>query len=191
MGRIAAIQSMAARAGVFATSFSSAVAAQESSSPAEPAVNTRTRPETGFDSTVGSPPSTQLPPGATRWQASIGLAATQAGIDPKLLTALVWTESGFKPEAVSSAGAIGLTQLMPATAEGLGVDPYDPDQNLAGGARFLKAMIDRFGSVELGLAAYNIGPAAVDAQLGAGRTDIAGGYTTTVLDHYRNLGGTT
>ena len=89
-------------------------------------------------------------------------AAMQAGIDPELFDALVEAESGYNPAARSSAGALGLTQLMPGTAKGLGVDPLDPDQNLLGGARYLSQMIRRFGDARTALAAYNAGPGAVD-----------------------------
>ena len=85
-------------------------------------------------------------------------AAQAAGIDPDLFLRLVQQESAFKPNAVSSAGAIGLTQLMPATAAELGVDPNDPIQNLAGGARYLRQQLDTFGGDQrLALAAYNAG----------------------------------
>ncbi|MBS1714736.1 MAG: lytic transglycosylase domain-containing protein [Armatimonadetes bacterium] len=90
-------------------------------------------------------------------------AARQAGIDPLLLRSLVQAESDFDPKEVSTAGAIGLTQLMPQTARQLGVtDPYDPAQNLLGGARYLASMLKEFGGDErLALAAYNAGPGAV------------------------------
>ncbi|WP_426242319.1 transglycosylase SLT domain-containing protein [Nocardioides sp. LHG3406-4] len=84
------------------------------------------------------------------------------GIDPMLLSAVARQESGFDAAAVSSAGAQGLMQLMPATAKGLGVtDPFDPTQSVAGAARLLKDLMSRFGSTELALAAYNAGPGAV------------------------------
>ena len=75
---------------------------------------------------------------------------------------LVQQESGWKADAVSSKGALGLAQLMPATARALGVDPDDPMQNLDGGARYLSMMHKRFRSWRLALAAYNAGPEAVD-----------------------------
>lgn len=93
---------------------------------------------------------------------TIDSAAAKHGVDSSLLKAVIQAESGFNPNAVSSAGAQGLMQLMPRTAAGLGVsDPFDPEQNIDAGARYLKGQIDRFGSVEKALAAYNAGPAAV------------------------------
>lgn len=88
-------------------------------------------------------------------------AAKQTGVPSNILAALVHAESGGNPNATSSAGAIGLAQLMPGTARALGVDPYDPWQNLVGGARYLKQQYDKFGDWGLALAAYNAGPGAV------------------------------
>jgi soluble lytic murein transglycosylase-like protein len=83
-------------------------------------------------------------------------------ISPYLLEAVVWQESRWNPSARSRAGAIGLAQLMPGTARDLGVDPRDPIQNLAGGARYLRQQLNRFdGNVEKALAAYNAGPGRV------------------------------
>ena len=99
----------------------------------------------------------------TPYATEINAAATKYGIDPALLAGLVKQESGFNPNATSSAGAKGLTQLMPATARSLGVtDATDPAQALDGGAKYLKQQLDRFGGDErLALAAYNAGPGAV------------------------------
>jgi len=90
-------------------------------------------------------------------------AATKAGIDPALFEALVGRESSFDPNAVSIAGAKGLAQLMPRTAESLGVTSiFDPEQNLNAGARYLAQMLRQFdGNKELALAAYNAGPGTV------------------------------
>lgn len=95
-------------------------------------------------------------------------AATRHGVEPDLFAALIQAESGFNPTARSRAGAMGLTQLMPGTAEELGVnDPFDPVQNLNGGARYLRQMLDRFdGDLPRALAAYNAGPNAVDRHRG-------------------------
>jgi soluble lytic murein transglycosylase-like protein len=100
---------------------------------------------------------------STPFGAEIDAAAARYGIDPGLLRGLVRQESGFDPRAHSAAGAMGLTQLMPATAASLGVsDPYDPAQSLDGGARYLRQMLDRFGNDPAkALAAYNAGPGAV------------------------------
>lgn len=97
------------------------------------------------------------------WQPLIKDAAQAAGIDEQLLDALVAAESKYDPNARSRAGAMGLTQLMPDTAKALGVrNPFDPMQNLQGGANYLSQMLARFGNNrEIALAAYNAGPNAV------------------------------
>ncbi len=88
-------------------------------------------------------------------------AARKHGIPEDLFLRLVKQESNFNPQAKSHAGAIGLAQLMPATAKSLGVNPKDPKQNLEGGARYLKMQYKKFKSWRLALAAYNAGPGAV------------------------------
>lgn len=89
-------------------------------------------------------------------------AATRHGVPGELFLRLVQQESGWNPGAVSHKGATGLAQLMPGTAQKLGVDIADPHQNLEGGARYLRMMYDKFGSWKLALAAYNAGPGAVE-----------------------------
>lgn len=106
-------------------------------------------------------------------------------LPPRLLQALIWAESRFNPLAVSPAGAAGLAQLMPATARELGVvNRHDPRQNIDGGARYLRQMLDRFGSVHLALAAYNAGPGAVTKAGGIPRNRETPGYVRSVLDRW-------
>lgn len=89
-------------------------------------------------------------------------SAQRYGMDEGLVRAVVQAESGFNPQAVSAAGAKGLMQLMDATARALGVDdPFDAAQNVDGGVRYLRSLLDRFDSLPLALAAYNAGPGAV------------------------------
>jgi hypothetical protein len=95
--------------------------------------------------------------------ALLARTAARYSLSPALLEALVWQESRWHNEAVSPKGALGLTQLMPATAQALGVDPRDPEANLEGGARYLRIQLDRFGGdVVKALAAYNAGPERVE-----------------------------
>jgi len=85
-------------------------------------------------------------------------------IESELVSAVIYAESGGDPKAISSQGAAGLMQLMPTTARSLGVeDRYDAEQNIASGTKYLSSLVDRFGSTELALWAYNAGPAAVKA----------------------------
>jgi len=101
---------------------------------------------------------------AGRYDSIIENAAQSASVEPNLLRAVIVVESGFNSRAVSKRGAVGLMQLMPATANRFGVsNPYDPRQNIHGGAQYLKFLIDRFGQdVRLALAAYNAGEEAVE-----------------------------
>ncbi len=97
----------------------------------------------------------------TDWRAEARRIAVENGVNPDLFERLVQAESSFNPAARSDVGAQGFSQLMPATAADLGVDPSDPMQNLQGGARYLRQQIDRFGNVPMALAAYNAGPTRV------------------------------
>ena len=92
----------------------------------------------------------------------VAAAADREGVPRELALSLARQESGFNPRAVSWAGAIGVMQLMPATAAGLGVDPYDPVQNIDGGVRYLRGLLDQFGDYAMAIAAYNWGPSKVE-----------------------------
>jgi soluble lytic murein transglycosylase-like protein len=117
----------------------------------------------------------------------IRAAELRHGLPPRLLHSLVWAESRFNPMAISPAGAAGLAQLMPGTARALGVtNRYDPSENIDGGARYLRQMLDRFGSVHLALAAYNAGPGAVVKAGGIPRNRETPGYVRSVLDRWMN-----
>lgn len=99
----------------------------------------------------------------TPWVPLIEEKSTQAGIDPALVAAVMMQESGGNPKAISPVGAVGLMQLMPETAVGLGVkDPFDPEQNVMGGSQYLADLLRQFdGNLVSALAAYNAGPGAV------------------------------
>ena len=107
--------------------------------------------------------------------------AQKYGIDPDLFVLQIQAESAFRPDAVSSAGAIGLGQLMPATAKELGVDPTDPVQNLEGAARYMKQQLDRFGDPALALAAYNAGPSRVAKANGVPNITETQNYVAKIL----------
>lgn len=116
----------------------------------------------------------------------IDRTAQKYGIDEKLVRALVKQESGFNPNAKSHAGALGLMQLMPSTAAGLGVkNPLDPVQNVEGGVKYLKSMLDRFnGNTILALAAYNAGPNAVKKYGGVPPYKETQNYVRSILSQY-------
>jgi soluble lytic murein transglycosylase-like protein len=105
---------------------------------------------------------------ADQYDAIIEAEAKSAGVEPNLIRAVIVVESGFNSRAVSKSGAVGLMQLMPATASRFGVsDRYDPRQNVRGGARYLGFLINRFRKdVRLALAAFNAGEDAVDRSSG-------------------------
>lgn len=118
----------------------------------------RVEPEDVFPTAVRVPSSAPSGPYAS----VVTKAAKANGLSRGLLSSVIRAESNFQPRAVSPKGALGLMQLMPATARRLAVrHPFDPSENVQAGARYLKQMLGRFGSVNLALAAYNAGPGAV------------------------------
>jgi soluble lytic murein transglycosylase-like protein len=163
IARVAELQSMlglappSATGGTAApTAFADALSSATSSTTAAPAATislASAAPATGVSELPASVP----------YGAEITAASKRHGLDPALLAGLIEQESGFNANARSGAGAQGLTQLMPATAAGLGVtDPLDPAQSIEGGAKYLADQLDRFGGdVARALAAYNAGPGAV------------------------------
>jgi len=125
------------------------------------------------------------------YSAKVAELAARFDLSPALIEALVWQESRWHPQAVSPVGARGLAQLMPGTAQDLGVNPDDPFANLEGGARYLREQLDRFdGDVEKALAAYNAGPGRVAAAGGVPRIRETQNYVAAVMgrlsDHSRS-----
>jgi soluble lytic murein transglycosylase-like protein len=173
--RIAQLQSLVGGASAVpaatpsSTSFAQQLAGASASATA-PAAATASPAVTAADwgtaaaNDTGSPAGTSSLPSGVPYRDLITAAAHRHGVDPALLAGLIRQESGFNANAGSPAGAQGLTQLMPATARGLGVsNPLDPAQSIEGGAKYLAAQLQHFGGdVTKALAAYNAGPGAVE-----------------------------
>jgi len=119
--------------------------------------------------------------------ALVGANAAQQQVDPALIKAIIANESGFNANATSNVGAQGLMQLMPGTAAGLGVtNAYDPAQNVMGGTKYIKGLLDHFnGDVKLAVAAYNAGPGAVEKYGGVPPYAETQNYVQNVLASYQ------
>ncbi len=130
---------------------------------------------------------TGKPPGFHRLSGIVEDAAHRYEVDPLLVNAVINQESGFRADAVSKAGAMGLMQLMPATAKALGVhNPFDPRQNVEAGTALLRQLLDRYGgNIELALAAYNAGPEAVDKYGGVPPYPETQSYVRSIMQAYK------
>ena len=124
---------------------------------------------------------------AARFERHINYYGLIHNIDPHLIRAVIRTESAFNPQALSPKGAMGLMQLMPGTARELKVaDPYDPEENISGGVRYLRYLLDRFQQdLRLALAAYNAGPTIVRKQQAVPQYPETIEYIKRVLTYYR------
>lgn len=115
-------------------------------------------------------------------------AGGEVELSPRLLEAVAYVESRFNQQAISKAGAVGVMQLMPATAAELGVDPHNPEANIRGGAGYLRRMVTMFGNnLELALAAYNAGPAAVKRYGGVPPYAETRAYVDAVMDYLAKI----
>ena len=132
--------------------------------------------------------NTSISSGSVDLDAIFDVTGRRFNIPPNLLKAIAKAESGFQPNATSPAGAMGIMQLMPGTAKYLGVtDPYDPEQSIIGGAKYLREVLDQFnGDVQLALAAYNAGPNNVVKYGGIPPFSETQNYVKTVMGY---LGG--
>jgi soluble lytic murein transglycosylase-like protein len=116
----------------------------------------------------------------------VDAAARKNGLPPKFVHSVVAAESGYRPDAVSPKGAIGLMQLMPATAAGYGADPHDPAQNVEAGSAYLRELLVKYdGVARRALAAYNAGPGAVDRYNGVPPYAETQTYVERVLRKYK------
>ena len=149
--------------------------------------STRHVPYTPFGAAVYNSTATLSVPAPAYLSALFAEAGRTHGVDPRLIAAVARRESAFNPRAVSAVGAVGLMQLMPATARYLGInDVFDARQNIDGGARYLRTLLDTFhGDLDLTLAAYNAGPGAVAKYKGVPPYPETQAYVASIRSAYR------
>jgi soluble lytic murein transglycosylase len=134
---------------------------------------------------MASPSRPGAPPSDHRYDLLIARVAAAYQLEPALVKAVIAAESNFEPRAVSRKGAQGLMQLMPRTSRALGVvDPLQADDNVLGGTRYLRLMVDRYDNLSNALAAYNAGPSAVDRYRGIPPFAETQDYVARVLHYY-------
>jgi len=141
----------------------------------------------------GAPPTTNKInsrnfPNLNAWDLYIQTAATQYALPAALIKAIILAESAMVPTAESNVGAIGLMQLMPRTAEALGVsNPWDPIQNIDGGSRYIREQLDNFGEYRLAVAAYHAGPTNVRKYNGIPPFESTQTYVIRVMELFEHF----
>jgi len=120
----------------------------------------------GAPGALGGVPGADQVNAATPHAALFNEAGARWGIPPTVLAGMAYVESRFQNDAVSQAGAVGMMQFLPSTAASMGVNPHDPSSAIDGAARYVRTALDRFGSLDMAIGAYNIGPGAM-ARAGA------------------------
>lgn len=121
-------------------------------------------------------------------------AAKRNGLPPEFLAATLLQESAFDPQAISSAGAVGIAQFMPSTADGIGIDPFDPFDAIGGAAQLLSSYVSAYGSrypnpYAAALAAYNAGPGAVEQYHGVPPYAETRDYINDIIDRWAKIAG--